>query len=187
MDPNRLKAMLSGAKAVMNKVESGDYSSGNIDSEHLAIDGTQLVEGTPDTAGVSANPTRKPSVISEQQINNSKLPDSVKQAMLENPIQQPSMANMTFSLDDVSDLVDKPMPLPTPKGRAPIQESVRQPQPQSTGLNISENVLRAMIKDVLIEYLRDDVVKGITENAIKQTIKTLIKEGKLATKKKVTR
>ncbi|NIQ13332.1 MAG: hypothetical protein GTO02_02650, partial [Candidatus Dadabacteria bacterium] len=64
-----------------------------------------------------------------------------------------------------------------------IQESYS----QSTGLNVSENVLRAMIKDVLIEYLKTDYVKRITEDTVKTTITTLIKEGKLNVKKKVVK
>ena len=51
-------------------------------------------------------------------------------------------------------------------------------------LNVSENVLRAMIKDVLIEYLAGDYSKNLTEGVIKKTINTLIKEGKIKTKAK---
>ncbi len=44
-----------------------------------------------------------------------------------------------------------------------------------------------MIKDVLIEYLKTDYVKRITEDTVKTTITTLIKEGKLNVKKKVVK
>ena len=43
-DINKLKNLLSGAKQVMRKVESGDYSTGNV-SLNEGVTGDQLVEG----------------------------------------------------------------------------------------------------------------------------------------------
>ena len=61
-----------------------------------------------DTTGMG-DPTRAMGAASEATIMNSGLPESVKKAMIENPIAQPTM-NHTFNLDDVSELIDeKPM------------------------------------------------------------------------------
>ena len=49
--------------------------------------------------------------------------------------------------------------------------------------NLNKDDLRDMIKDVLIEFLTNDYNKTITENTIKKTINTLIKEGKIKTKR----
>jgi len=103
--------------------------------------------------------------------------------MIENPIPQPSGLNHTFNLEDVYDEHDeKPLPIPQPRTRA-VNEQYQQQQQHFGGY--SENVLRAMMKDVLIEYLTNDYSKNLTENVIKQTINTLIKEGKITTKKRV--
>jgi hypothetical protein len=73
------------------------------------------------------------------------------------------------------------MPIPQAR-KQPIQENYQQPQ-QLGGH--SDNVLRAMMKDVLIEYLSNEYSKNLTESVIKQTISTLINEGKITAKKKV--
>ncbi|NIQ13331.1 MAG: hypothetical protein GTO02_02645, partial [Candidatus Dadabacteria bacterium] len=73
--------------------------TGNVDSTFLSVDGTQLMENDP-TGGSGSNPTRKMAKITEQTISSSKLPDAIKQAMIENPIAQPSMTGPNFTLDD---------------------------------------------------------------------------------------
>ena len=105
------------------------------------------------------------------------MPDEIKRAMMENQIQQPDM-NHSFTLDDVSELIeDKPMP--TPSTKRPVNNSNQ----QNGNININEAKLRDMIKDVLIEYLSGDYTQNITEGVIKKTINTLIKEGKIKTKR----
>jgi hypothetical protein len=65
------------------------------------------------------------------------------------------------------------------------QQTINYQQPQQGFGGYSENVLKAMMKDVLIEYLSNEYSKNLTETVIKQTINTLINEGKITTKKKV--
>jgi hypothetical protein len=52
-------------------------------------------------------------------------------------------------------------------------------------ITISKSQLKDVVKDVLIEYLANEYSKTLTENTIKKTINTLIKEGKISTKKTV--
>jgi hypothetical protein len=187
-DLSKLKGILGKAKAVMNKVNEGNYESGN-------VDGTALVQNTDgyldaqSTGNVDygipqqiGNPVRQPGQITEVAINNSRMPEIIKQAMRNNPIQQAVM-NHTFNLDDVSDLIEKPMPAPQARRTTQpsrVNESVI--AQQNDKLMVSESVLRDMIKDILIEYLVGDYQKQITEGTIKKTINTLIKEGKIRTK-----
>lgn len=180
IDLNKLKGILGNAKKVMNKVETGNYQTGNVDGRALTEDGV---------AQLQAEGVRRPAVnpshnINESAIDNSRLPESVKKAMKENPIPQPMGINHTFSLDDVYDIADE-KPMPTPQARPKmVQENYQQPVQQNFG-GYSENVLKAMMKDVLIEYLSNEYAKNLTEEVIKQTITTLIKEGKITTKKRV--
>jgi hypothetical protein len=174
VDINRLKGILGNAKKVMSKVENNNYSSGHIDPRALTEDGVRQLQNE----GV-ARPARTQN-INQTQINNSKLPESVKKAMLETPIPQVSGFNHTFNLDDVDDLVhEKQIPLPSSRR---ITENNNQ-QPQGLYGGYSENVLKAMMKDVLLEFLSTEYTKNITERVIKQTLNTLIKEGKITTKK----
>lgn len=177
-DLSKLKNILGNAKSIMNKVNDGNYEKGNVDGNTLAQstdgyvnEGNMNLNAT--TMGNSARQMKQPS---KDAIMNSKMPEAIKKAMLENPISQPKM-NHTFNLDDVSDLIDdKPIPAPTTKKR--VNEGVV----KGDMITISEAGLRDMIKDVLIEYLSADYSKNITEGVIKKTINTLIKEGKIKTK-----
>ncbi len=178
IDLNKLKGILGNAKKVMAKVETGNYETGHVDGRALTEDGVRQLQAE----GVR-RPSSQPSVDTSR-IDNSRLPESVKKAMRENPIPQPTGLSHTFTLDDVSDVAyEKPMPTPQAR-KQPIQETYQQPAQQQFG-GYSENVLRAMIKDVLIEYLSNEYSKNLTESVIKQTISTLLNEGKITTKKKV--
>lgn len=180
IDLNKLKGILGNAKKVMNKVETGNYQSGNIDGRALTEDGVAQLQAE----GVRRPAANAPHKINESAIDNSRLPESIKKAMKENPIPQPMGINHTFSLDDIYDIADE-KPMPTPQARPKItQENYQQPVQQNFG-GYSENVLRAMMKDVLIEFLSNEYTKNLTEEVIKQTITTLIKEGKITTKKRV--
>ena len=184
IDISRLKGILGNAKQIMGKVETGNYETGNIDGRALTEEGVAQLQAE----GVR-RPMSQTSQVNESRIENSRLPEAVKKAMKENPIPQPMGLNHTFSLDDVYDIADE-KPMPIPQGRRPVvQENYHQPTHQPTQqqqhfAGYSENVLRAMMKDVLIEYLANEYTKNLSENVIKQTLTTLINEGKIAVKKK---
>lgn len=188
-DLSKLKGILGKAKAVMNTVNSGNYQPGSVDGSALVqntdsyLDAAAMNQSGYAIPQQTGNPVRQPGRITEDAINNSKMPEAIKRAMLENPIQQPTM-NHTFNLDDVSDLIEKPMPAPTarPTARPQMNESVM--TQQNDRFTVSESALRGIIKDVLIEYLAGDYQKQLTEGVIKKTINTLIKEGKIKTRQR---
>ena len=186
-DLSKLKGILGKAKAVMNTVNEGTYQPGSVDGSALVqntdnyLDASAINQGGHAIPQQTGNAVRQPGQITEAAINNSKLPDAIKQAMRENPIQQPTM-NHTFNLDDVSDLIEKPMPAPTARPRPQMNESVM--VQQNDKFTVSESTLRGIVKDVLIEYLAGDYQKQLTEGVIKKTINTLIKEGKIKPKQR---
>jgi hypothetical protein len=180
IDVNRLKGILGNAKKVMNKVETGNYETGNVDGRALTEDGIKQLK----SEGVKRPMAQSQQLYDDSRIENSRLPESVKKAMRENPIPQPTGLNHTFTIDDIYDIADeKPMPPPQPRKQM-VQENYQQPTQQNFG-GYNENALRGMIKDVLIEYLSNEYSKNLTETVIKQTISTLINEGKINVKKKV--
>jgi hypothetical protein len=194
VDINKLKNILGNAKKIMQVTENGNYKSGNIDGSRLVentdsyLTANQVPSEYVSQSSVSGlDPTRGINY-NEQTVMNSRLPENIKKAMLENPIPQVSMGH-TFNLSDVSDLIDdKPMPTPTarPKTNRTINENVNHYNNNSDLITINRNELKDMIKDVLIEFLINDYSKNLTENAIKKTINTLIKEGKISPKKPKT-
>lgn len=180
IDVSKLKNILGGAKAIMNKVDSGDFETGNVNLD-TTVTGDQLVEGSGGHAAPVHNADR---------IANSRLPENIKQAMRENPIPQLGGPNHTFTLDDVSDLVEKPMPAPTVRtNRQPVTESFQKNADDT--FTVSEGVLLRIVEDMvdkkISEFMTEQYNKQLTENAIKRTINTLIKEGKIKTTKKVVK
>ena len=197
MDLSRLKGILSGAKAVMNKVDNGDYSTGNV---QLDLSGENLIEahqvqggGMPVQGNTqSVAPTMQGGQAVYKNMSTSKLPDNIKEAMMAQPIPQMSGPNHTFNLADVSDLVEKPMP-------TQVQHQQRQAQPRQqvtenvqyteNTFTVSESALIRIVEDIvdkkLNSFMTESYNKNLTEQAIKRTINTLIKEGKIKTKKTV--
>lgn len=199
MDMNRLKGMLSGAKAVMQKVDSGNFETGNVNLD-TTVKGDQLLEahqvqggGMPQQNTQSVAPQMQGGQPVYNNINNSKLPPEVLKAMVEQPIPQMSGPNHTFNLSDVQDLVEKPMPMQTQvrTNRAPQQQPVTESVQRNANdtFTVSESALRGIIKDIvrdeLLGFMNETYSKTLTEQAIKKTINTLIKEGKIKTKKSV--
>ena len=85
---NDLMMRLVNAKKVMNKVDSGNFERGNI-NENIINSSPEEVQAMnvqpPSTRGVGGTPSR-------DRINQSKLPDAIKKAMIENPIPQISLS-----------------------------------------------------------------------------------------------
>ena len=118
-DLSKLKNILGNAKSIMNKVNDGNYETGNVDGNTLvqSTDGYVNEGNMSPNATTMGNSARQMKQPSKDAIMNSKMPEVIKKAMLENPISQPKI-NHTFNLDDVSDLIDdKPIPAPTTKKR----------------------------------------------------------------------
>ena len=184
----------------MNKVDTGDYSTGNVQLDE-SVSGNQLLDANqvqghagnqPQVNTQSVAPKMQGNQPVYNNIQNSKLPDNIKKAMMENPIPQMSGPNHTFNLEDVSDLVEKPMPMNhRPQQRRQVQENV-QPQIQQNAndtFTVSESALVRIVEDIvekkLNAFMTESYNRNLTEQAIKRTINTLIKEGKIKTKKKV--
>jgi len=169
VDLSKLKGILSNAKAVMNKVDENQSNGKPLPSNNATTTNYITEEQFNAANSVQQQPAQRR--ITKESINNSKLPEAVKKAMLENPIQQPNSLTHSFNLEDVADLIEKPKQ---------INESIVH---NNDKITVSETALRGIIKDVLLEFLTEDYNKKLTENAIKKTINTLLKEGKIKTKK----
>lgn len=186
VDLNKLKGILGNAKTIMKKVETGDFETGHVDARALTEDGVMELQAE----GVR-RPAQQPQFEGqqyEQAVMNSRMPEGVKKLMLERPIPQ-VIPNYTFSLDDVSELSDeKPLPRPSTPRIAPKQ-AIRENYTQSSDMiTVSKTELKEMVNAIvnerLLEFMTKTNNKAITEEAVKKTISLLIKEGKLAPKKK---
>ena len=174
-----LMAMLQGAKAVMDKVEDKSPTKTNNGGEKsLPHEGNieYLTEGQmannpnatitqPKNMGVTG-----PKIIDGKgvykNIENSKMPSAIKEAMLNNPIEQLSSPSHTFTLDDVSELVNEgQQQVPTQTKR-----TLKNPVNTEKLVGLNENQVRAIVKEELFEFLSEYFTKSLTEQVKRKTI-----------------
>ena len=98
----------------------------------------------------SSIPAQQPvQPITEDRINNSKLPDHIKKLMLENPIQQPNIPGFGGNSVLSDDIIE---------GAARLMGTEKKSQPQRQPQTVTENSdLKQMIRDVVRDTVRDVV------------------------------
>lgn len=178
---NQLMQNLAKAKKVMSKVESGDYETGNIDEGALVSDEStdfdvadrMLTESEP---VVNTRPVSNGNVDVDR-INNTRLPDSIKKAMIETPISQISLNDTSLNMDFVNRTrkLMESEGVSTSPSRAPQRN---QPARQSTGGGINngelvtlltpiiENVVRKVMDEKLNQILAAQTTSTINENLV---------------------
>ena len=98
---NKLAALLKNSKAIMNKVEENSFSRGNIDPSMLMTEG-DLVE-TPTQSNMMNNRQNVGKVNSGSKfknLNSSKLPKQIIEAMVNDPIEIPETPFHTFDVSE---------------------------------------------------------------------------------------
>jgi len=182
VDLNRLKGILGASKAIMNKVESGNFETGHVDPRGLTEDGVAQLQSEGVTRPASQTGAAQ---YTNEMVMNSNLPEAIKKAMIDKPIPQLTGPSYTFSLDDVSDIAhEKKMGLP----KTPTKIVNESRSNQGDLITISKTQLNEMVNNMvnekLLEHFTKSYNKTLTEETVKRTITTLINEGKIAPKKK---
>ena len=165
ISPTDLMSKLVNAKKVMTKVDGGDYTTGNIDESVLQRSTSDLVSepGTkPSTRNVASN------VVNEDKINSSKLPDSIKQAMINNPI--PTMDQI--SLGDVLDM-------DLLKGAKKLMESEGMSTPKKSVPN-TKQVISEGTNNLDIQSLIKETIKDTLEEIVDRKLELILTASKTA-------
>jgi hypothetical protein len=84
----------------MPRHNAGDGMVTNINVQEFSAPQAQY--NLPDEFIQEQKPTQQPQVVSRDRILNSKLPDEIKQLMIENPIVPPSMGSSTVLSNEIS-------------------------------------------------------------------------------------
>ena len=152
LSQNDLMQRLVQAKKVLNKVENGDYEKGNVNEDILRSNPEDLMS-TENSA-----PIRQPQQPNFQKIQESKLPEAIKRAMIENPIPQ-------ISLSDSLDLnfVEKTKKLMENEG-----VSTKKSSPQK-GSSVDSSDLVKQLTPIIENILRKTVVE-ILDNKLNQIL-----------------
>lgn len=161
---NDLMRKLVNAKKVMNKVDSGNYQRGNIDEATLLSDPSEILNNqNPQTS--SNRPVGTPSI---ERIHNSKLPDSIKKAMIDNPIPQISL-NETLDMDIVKG-AKRLMEREGMITKQPVQPKQQVNNTQNIDLNsigvLIENAVRKVLDEKLNQILTAQQTATINENLV---------------------
>jgi hypothetical protein len=200
MANEQLMAMLAKSKAVMNKVESGDYSAGNIDKSSI-MDSDNCVATAPGMSsqgpgGYITEKEGRPGVAAKN------LPPEIQKLMMDHPIpvMNPMNVMQAFTAEDVAPLLEtiKRDQQPRVNNQEPpvIQPSFDKiPNVgaskkidevytnNSDYVLISKSELKNTINEALLSFM-STFSQNLTENTIKNTITTLVREGKLGIRKK---
>jgi hypothetical protein len=136
---NELMMKLVQAKKVLNKVEGGNYEKTNISEKFLEYNTEDFEEEMPQKRDVLS---------SSKRIMESKLPDVIKKAMIDNPIHQISL-NDSLNLD----FVKNTRKLMEAEGVKTTNNKVSQNTNESAMLKqlspLIENIVRKTVTEIL--------------------------------------
>lgn len=158
-----LMQKLVQAKKVMNKVDSGNYEKGNVNESMLKSDPNELINTNIETS--NKRPVGAPTV---DKIQNSKLPDHIKRAMIENPIPQISL-NDSIDMDFVKGAkrLMEQEGIPTKKAQ---QKNVGSFSNSNIDMNaiavLIENTVRKVMDEKLNQILTAQQTQSINENLV---------------------
>lgn len=163
---NELMHRLVSAKKIINKVESGNFETGAINEQILKSDPEEIL-------AMNFTPVSKPAVNKNtnniDKINQSKLPDVIKKAMIEKPIPQISL-NETISMDFIEgakNLMEREglKSKPTPRQQA-SNSTVQNGVDYNTLAVLIENTVRKVLDEKLNQILAAHTTKSLNENLV---------------------
>jgi hypothetical protein len=164
---NDLMRKLVQAKKVMNKVDGGNYERGQVNESVLLSDpselmGAQIPQQT-NTRPVGGN-------MNVDRIQNSKLPDAIKRAMIEHPIEQMQSISLNETLD--MDFVKGAKRLMEQEGVSSKKPQPQQRQQVTSNIDMNaiavliENTVRKVMDEKLNQILTASQTSSINENLV---------------------
>lgn len=169
---NDLMKKLVQSKKVMNMVDGGNYERGNVNENIIMSDPEDLMN---ENDLQTNRATRPVGVVNTDKINNSRLPDNIKKAMREHPIEQMPSISLNETLD--MDFIKGAKRLMEQEGVSPKKQTVvpfSKQQPQQVQSNIDmnsiatliENTVRKVMDEKLTQILSAQQTQSINENLV---------------------
>lgn len=168
---NDLMQRLVQAKKVLNKVDSGNYQKGNVNESMINRnddydDYDEIPVQVPTTTTTNMRSVSQP--MNTDRIQNSKLPDAIKKAMMENPIPQISL-NDTLDMDFVKG-AKRLMEAENAAARPPQAKKSTQQVGGNIDMNaiatLIENTVRKVMDEKLNQILSASTTQSINENLV---------------------
>jgi hypothetical protein len=160
---NRLKEILSRSKAVMQVTEQnyGSTSNGNQSFEY-GNEEKEIPNLTENFINNHRNSNGSVAPVNGKYRNfdKSKMPDVIKKAMMDNPIDIPETPYHTFELDDVSDLIEN-----TNTKKTVVKETVTKTNNNTNSVN--EKTIRKIVREEM-----EDLVRTVIEEYFDKSLMT---------------
>lgn len=160
---NDLMSKLVNAKKVMNKVDGGKFERGHINETMLLSDPEEVMKSQNPSIS-KRTPQGSPSI---DKINNSRLPEAIKRAMIENPISQISL-NDTLDMDFIKGAkrLMEQEGVSTKPSTQPKQTIVNNNIDMSAMAVLIENTVRKVMDEKLNQILTAYTTSSINETLI---------------------
>jgi hypothetical protein len=164
---NDLMQRLAQAKKVMNKVDGGNFERGHVNESMLLSDPEEYIQNNITSMPSTKNVTAPASV---SKIQNSKLPDAIKKAMIENPIEQMPQISLSETLD--MDFIKGAKRLMEQEGVSTSKQTTSKSTQQSSNVDMNaiavliENTVRKVMDEKLNQILTAQTTSSINENLV---------------------
>ena len=189
---NDLMAKLAMSKKIMDRhheIPRGN-ASGTANYNAPMVENYEAVPATYNipqeyAAETSLSEVKQPELPTQDRILNSKLPDEIKQLMIENPIQQATLPGVTNILSN--EIIEGAQKL---MGTQSKKQSQGQPQSQNVfDMNALKTMIRDTVRDTVRDVVREELSKSgmIVENEQKTNEQLTLKVGKHLFEGRVTK
>jgi hypothetical protein len=179
LSESKLAALLKNSKAIMNKVEDNSFERGNIDPSMLVTEG-DLVETPVQTNRMSnTQSVNRTNTTKFKNINNTKLPKQVVEAMVNNPIEIPETPFHTFDISD--NLINEvnsvgnggydeyeEKPIPNKLSQPPKKQIVKE------RINESSSDIREMVREEISRLLPKIIAEYFDQRVISEQIQVKV-------------
>lgn len=119
-----------------------------------------------------------------QMVQNSRLPQNIKDLMIAHPIKQITSMSPQFTAEQISKITGQPIRENKPQPQQQrVNENIQRPSNNPDMITLSKADLKEMINEGIATFFKQVYDKTLTEETIKKTINVLIKEGKINVKK----
>jgi hypothetical protein len=165
-DVNKLKDILSRSKAIMQKTEQ-NYGTTSNNGQSLGVSESvekEIPNLTEDYISKNYNGNTKsvaPTNGRYRNLEKSKMPSFIKEAMINEPIDIPETPFHTFELDDVNDLISNGEYEEQPKPMNKVKKS------DNMSLNLNETVIKKIVREEM-----EDVVRSVIEEYLDKSLVT---------------
>ena len=160
-DLSKLMDKLAGAKKIIAKEygsSSDTRTSSNVNEEkNMPTIEERIKSKYPTTK--ATNTSKRKSDISPESIKNSNLPKEIMESLLDNPINV-NADPLDGKIDELANKINEMAGIVEPIKKEPLRENIV----TKSGLN--ENQIRAIVKDELMTFFGETMVKSVTEQVL---------------------